>query len=156
MTISNNPELINIGVYIYQGKAYIPTIAQYVSGIFVDIDPIHLSSIDSQSLTLSMRLAKKAGHKQLPDPKSREEFLARGDPVLAATKARSWKQLARSGVAYNITWVSEHVRIEMTLLNKKGVWEFDPSKTKILPPDTPMERIAEIILEDFHSRSEVS
>lgn len=98
---------------------------------------------------------KEKGHKRIADPKSREEVLKRKDPVLAATKAKSWKQLALNGASYTIGWTEKQVRIDMSRLNKKGVWEYDLEKVRILPPDTPLEQIVEIILADIKTRPEI-
>lgn len=98
---------------------------------------------------------KKAGHKTIPDPKTRDEFLARKDPILAASGARNWKQMAKTGASYSIDWTEKEVHIDMSRLNKNGVWEYDPEKKRILPPDTSIEEIVEIILEDVETRPEV-
>ena len=42
----------------------------------------------------------------------------------------------------------------MSRLDKKGVWEHDLEKVKILPPDTQIGQIVEIILEDLKTRPE--
>lgn len=154
MLEKENPKLTVVGVDVWHGKAYIPTQAQYESGIFVDVDPVYIVSLDPDELEQAIQAVKDAGHKRLPDPKTREEFLAHKDPILAATGARSWKQLAKTGASYTIGWTDKEIRIDMSRLNKKGVWEFDLEKVKKLPPDAPIEQIVEIILEDLKARPE--
>lgn len=103
----------------------------------------------------AIQAVKDAGHKRLPDPKTREEFQRRKDPVLASTKARSWKQLARNGASYTVGWTANEIRIDMSRLDKKRRWENDPEKVRILPPDTPLEKIVEVTLEDIKTRPEL-
>ncbi len=129
-------------VYIWHGKAYLPTQAQFESGIFFGIEPVLICAVNSTELTGVIQVMKDAGHERLPEPKTREEFLTRKDVVLAETGARSWKQLAKTGVAYTISW-KENVRIDMSRLDKKGRWENDPDRVQILPLDTPIERFLE-------------
>lgn len=155
--MANKPSkyLIIAGIYVWKGKAYIPTHAQYESGIFVDIDPIYITELKPSEMIQAIKSVKEAGHKCIPDPNSREEFLKRKDPVLTATKAKSWKQLARNGASYTIGWTEKQIRIDMSCLNKKGVWEYDLGKVKLLLPDASLEQIVGIILEDIKTRPEV-
>lgn len=155
MIQKESSQLIIAGIYVWRGRAYVPTHAQYESGIFVDVEPVYLAELNADDLMRAIQAVKDAGHMRLPDPKTREEFLIRKDPVLAATKAKSWKQLARNGASYSIGWTKNEIRIDMSRLNKKGIWEYDLQKVKTLSPDTPLEYIIEIILEDIKTRPEV-
>jgi len=148
------PKVSLVVVYVWKGRAYIPIQAQYESGIFVGIEPVIIASLNIEEMAEAVRAVKDAGHKRLPDPKTREEFLARKDPVLEATHARSWKQLAKTGASYTIGWTENEVRIDMSRLDKKGRWEYDLEKARILPSDTPIDQIVEIILEDLKARPE--
>ena len=49
-----------------------------------------------------------------------------------------------------------HVRIDMSRLDKKGRWENDPEKVRILPPDTPIRsKCVKIIFDDINTRPEI-
>ena len=126
--------------------------AKYQSGIYVDIEPVYVSSLSARDLVEKIQILKYKEIIVLPDPKTWEEFLTSWkDPILSATKARNWKQLAKTGASYSISWSDNAV----SKLDKKGRWEYDPQKMRILPPDTTIEQIVEIILEDVHSRPEL-
>lgn len=140
-------------IYVWHGKAYLPTQARFESGIYVAVEPVHIASLNAHELSRIILDIKGTKLIRLPSPKAREEFQARKQVVLETTGARSWKQLAQSGVAYTIGW-KENVRIDMSRLDKKGRWENDPDKVRTLPLDTPVERIVEIILEDLKTRPE--
>lgn len=75
--------------------------------------------------------------------------------TLAATKARSWKELGRHGTSYSIHQINNVIRVDMSYTDKKGRWQNDPKKVHILAKDTPLEEIVEIILADIHTRPEV-
>jgi hypothetical protein len=125
-------------IYIWHGKGYLPTQALFESGIFVDKDPVHVAELKVDHMTKAIQVVKDAGHALLPDPKTREEFLARKSPILQATGAHSWKQLAQRGVNYSIGWTENEIRVDMSRLDKKGRWEYDPNKVRILSSDTPL------------------
>lgn len=144
-----------VGIYIYQGKAYLPAHAQFESGIFVDIEPVYVSEIEKNALAEAIQSVRDAGIDQIPNPKSHDEFRNRKDPILSITGARSWKQLEKTGVSYSITWTKKEVRIDMSKLDKKGRWVFDLAKVTLLPPDSPLENIVEIIIDDIKTRPEV-
>ena len=156
MLRTENTRLNIVGIYVGRSKAYVPTQAQYESGIFVDVEPVYIAALITDEMTQAVQAVKDAGHIRLPDPETREEFLRRKDPVLAATKARNWKELAQKGASYTVGWTEKEVRIDMSRLDKKGRWEYDPEKVRTLPPDTPLEKIVEIILEDIKTRPELT
>jgi hypothetical protein len=127
-----------VGIYIWQGKAYLPEHAQFESGRFVDIEPVYVVEISNTALVKAVRTVKDAGFGYLPDPESNDEFRKRKDPILSNTGARSWKQLARTGASYSISWTKRDLRIDMSMLDNKGRWIFDPAKVILLLPDVPI------------------
>lgn len=147
-------QLVVVSVVVWHGKAYLPVKAQLASGPFMDIEPVYTASLNAEDLLAAIKKVLAAGHPRLPDP-TREEMRRRKDPVLAATKVRSWKELARIGASYNIAWTDKEIRVNMSRLDKKGRWEFDPGKMRIFPPDTPLPGIIAVILEDIRSRPEL-
>lgn len=143
-----------VGIYVWGGKAYLPIQARLESGAFMDIEPVYTASLNAEDLLAAIEKVLAAGHPRLPDP-TREEMRRRKDPVLAATKVRSWKELARIGASYDIAWTDKEIRVNMSRLDKKGRWEFDPGKMRIFPPNTPLPDVIAVILEDIQSRPEL-
>ncbi len=143
-----------VGIYVWRGKAYLPVLAQLESGPFMDIEPVYTAGLNAEELISAVEKVLAAGHPRRPDP-TREEIRKRKDPVLAATKARNWKEMARTGAAYDITWTDKEIRVEMSRLDKKGRWEWDPAKRRHFPPNTPLLDIIATILEDIRSRPEL-
>lgn len=143
-----------VGIYVRHGKAYLPVIAQMESGPFLDIEPVYRVDLHPEALVGAIQHVLAAGHPRRPDP-TRDELRPSNDPVLKATGARSWKELARTGASYSITWTDDAIRVEMSRLDRKGRWEWDPAKRRWFPPDAPLDAIVAVILEDIRSRPEV-
>jgi len=120
----------------------------------MDLEPVYIADLNIESLSLAVKKVLAAGHPYLPNP-TREEMRRRKDPVLAATKARSWKELAKAGASYSIAWTDKEIQVSMSRRDKKGRWEWDPEKMRSFPLDTPLQEIVAVILEDIQSRPEV-
>lgn len=148
-------KLTVVGIYVWREKAYLPVQAQFESGIFTNIEPVLVVNLDTDELVSAIQKVKDVGCPKLPEP-TRKEWLERKDPVLAATKARSWKELARRGASYTIGWANKEARLDVSRVDKQGRWENDPAKVKVFPEDTPLQVIVTIILEDISSRSKLS
>lgn len=143
-----------VSIYVYRGKAYLPVQAKFESGIWTGTEPVYTAELNADELVGAIKKVIAAGHQVLPDP-TREEWQKQKDPILAATKARSWKALARNGASYSIYQKAEAIEVDMSYTDKKGRWQFDPEKVRIFPKDTPLEEIMEVILADARSRPEV-
>lgn len=143
-----------VSIVVWRGKAYLPVQALLESGLWMDLEPVYVADLDPTSLLSAVEKVLIAGHPRLPDP-TREEMQRRKDPILTATQARSWKELARTGAAYSIDWTDKEIRVDTSRLDKKGRWEWDPEKIRTFPPDTPLQDIVAVILEDIQSRPEV-
>lgn len=142
-----------IGIYIWQGKAYLPVQARLESGVWVDVEPVAIADLTMDALATAVERVIAAGHRTLPDPTG-EEWQQRKDPVLPATGARSWKELARNGASYTISQEDDEIRVDMSYTDKKGRWQNDPEKVRVFPRETPPTRIAKVILDDIESRVE--
>lgn len=147
-------KLTVVGIYVWRGKAYLPVQAQFESGVFVDIEPVYVTALSMEELLSAVKKVLAAGHPRLPNP-TREEMQQRKSPILMATKVRSWKELARTGASYDIEWTDKEIRVDMSRLDKQGRWEWDPAKTCAFPPDTPLQDVIAVILEDIQSRPEL-
>lgn len=143
-----------VGIYIWRGKAYLPVQARLESGAWVDTEPVFIAELTVDALTLAVERVIAAGHRSLPDP-TREEWEQRKDPVLAATTARSWKELARNGASYTISQEDDEIRVDMSFTDKKGRWQNDPEKVRVFQKEIPLNTIVKVILEDIKSRPEI-
>ena len=143
-----------VSIFVWRGRAYVPVQAQYESGIFTSVEPVLTVDLTLGELTSAVGAVLVAGHPHLPNP-TREEAQKRNDPVLMAAKASTLKEMMSEGASYGIAWTNKEVRVDMSRLDKKGRWEFDPAKVRVFPLDTPLEEVLAVILEDIRSRPEL-
>jgi len=144
----------SVSIVIWQGKAYVPGQARIEAGMWMDVEPVYVSEIELGSLKVAVEKVLSFGHPLLPTP-TQEDIKRMKSPLLAATKARSWKDLARAGASYGVDWTDQHVRVDMSYRDKQGRWQNDPAKVRTFPLDTPLEEVLAVILEDIRSRPEL-
>ena len=144
----------SVSIVIWQGKAYLPCQARIEAGMWMDVEPVYVSEIELGSLKMVVEKVLSFGHPLLPTP-TQEDIKRMKSPLLAATKARSWKDLARAGASYGVDWTDQHVRVDMSYRDKQGRWQNDPAKVRTFPLDTPLEEVLAVILEDIRSRPEL-
>jgi len=144
----------SIGIVVWHGKAYLPVQARLESGAWMDLEPVYIADLNIESLSSVIKKVLAAGHPYLPNP-TQEEMRRRKSPILAATGARNWKELAKAGASYSIDWTDKEIQVSMSRLDKRGRWEWDPEKMRAFPPDTPLQEIVATILEDIRSRPEL-
>ena len=147
-----------ISIIFYRKHLHIPTMGITPSGLRQAIEPIYIAELDRKSFVQAMRSAIEAGHPRVEGIPYSE--YKKQDPILRVTKARSWKALARDGLAYSILWRPDLKEIQIDLpdeADKKG--RFEPLTTKNMKwrivhfsIDTPLEELAEFILEDIQKR----
>ncbi len=145
-------EPIVVVIDVWRGKAYLPVQARYEIGGSMDVEPVYVADLTAEDLMEAIE--KVLGHPRMP-ALTREEIRHRADPVLKATGARSWKELSQTGASYVIGWSDKETRIDMSRLDKKGRWEYDLAKIKILSSNAPLKDIAAIIMGDIRTRPEV-
>ena len=142
-----------VGLYIYDEKAYLPTIARIRTGGWFDMEPVLICNLVVDEIVSAIEDLVAKGH-GVVEPTDSEMGNLRKGAILRATKTRSWRELAKKGVSYSIDYSPDQIRIDMTRLDNKGRWEYDPSKVKVLSIDATTEQIVMIILSDFQSRRE--
>lgn len=141
------------GIYIWQGKAYVPTYGRVVGGgPFVEIEPVFTVELVKDQMVRVIKSALAAGHPPAPNLSAQERD-RRVSPILVATGARNWSDLYRKAVTYTIEWGPNGVFLEHSRRAPKGGWEFDPEKRQQFAPDTSIEDIVDVILHDIEARS---
>lgn len=141
-----------ITLYVWHSWAYLPIQGRVEKGAWTNLDPVQVVQLKEDDLVRAMQEVLASGH-PLVTEKEWEIIKQKSDPLLKATKARSWKQLAKEGAAYSIAILPDQVILYMTMVNRQGKWEFDPAKTITFPPDTDLSVLAQTILDDVRSRN---
>lgn len=143
--------LRSASIIYYQGKFYIPSSIESISGIIIDAEPVYVTGVNIDEMRKVIETVLLTPRPRVPDL-TRDEWKKRKDPVLNATGAKSWKELARKGSSYNIGWSDKQKRLDIARVNKQGKWEFDPEKARLFSVSTPLETILKIILDDVNSK----
>lgn len=143
-----------VDIVVYRGKAYLPALGQFPSGIYTAIEPVQVAQLTMDDLASAARKILERGISPLPEVTA-EEWRRRSDPLLKATKVRNWKELGRNGLSYGITWTDQHICVDMSYRDKQGRWQNDPAKVRTFPLDTPLEDVLAVILEDIRARPEL-
>lgn len=141
----------SVSIVVWHGKAYLPCQARIEAGMWMDMEPVYVTDVNVEGLKAAIEKVLAVGHPLLPNP-TQEEVKRLKSPLLLATKARSWKELAQTGVSYGIEWTEQHIRVDMSYQDKLGRWQNDPAKVRIFPPDTPLEDVIAVILADVRTR----
>ena len=151
-----------VSIIYYKNRIFIPTMGITPSGLHQAIEPVYVAELDKESLVQEIRTVIEAGYPQVESIPYSE--YKRQDPILQATKARSWKALARRGLAYTIMWRPDLGEIQIDLpdeADRKG--RIAPLTTENMawrivhfPIDTSLEELAKFIIEDIRKREGVS
>lgn len=145
------------GVFVYRGKAYVPTEALLEgggTGTFMVVEPIYTADLTVNDLTNVLEGVATVGHPVIPEPRILG-YPPNRDPVLRVAKVRSWRQLARSGASYTIIWEPDAIVLYISRLDRQSRFETDEAKTRKFSPDTPIRSIVEAIVLDAESRPEL-
>jgi len=143
---------VRVSILIWKGNAYIPTMAPYEYGAWIKKDPVIISSPELEKLIPAIEEIITSNLTQ--QTVLGDDVEKRIDPILHATKARSWYKLAETGASYLIDWTDNQITVNMTLPGKKNKFQFDKDKIKQFPSDTSLRDILSVILDDLHSRPE--
>jgi hypothetical protein len=140
-----------VGITVWKARAYLPSYAQHKSGTIIQVDPVYVTGLNEAELSSAVEKVLSSDIKVLPNP-TKEEWKKRKDPLLAATGAKSWLELARKGGSYGIEWIPQGIRLDISRVDKKGRWEIDPAKVQIFKLDTPIKELIKVILDDVRTK----
>ncbi|NUM46267.1 MAG: hypothetical protein HUU38_16310 [Anaerolineales bacterium] len=142
-----------ITVHVYGDKAFVPSKARYETGLTVDKDPVYISDLKAENVVSIIENARMASKEKLPFSANRDQVIRdAAKPILLATGAKSWKELAKSGIAYMLIWTDDIITLAISELDKKGRYEYPKSKERTFSSDTTLIEVVHVILEDVNSR----
>jgi len=144
-------------VYVRQGKAYLPVVAQTETELFIETEPVYTAGLTSDDLVAALEKVLAAGHPKVPTPTTKEEFhhLFRTAPVLRVAQVKSWKELSQHCAVYKIEWAEQAVTVYIVQLDHLGRAEFASAKRLAYGGNVPLRVIVEGILKDVQSRPEL-
>ncbi len=144
-------------VLVRRGKAYLPTVTITQAGFDHYMDPVYVADLNVPSLAAKLEVVKSAGNPRVPTPSLEElNHPKQHDPLFRAVGVGTWRKLEEGGAMYAIRWSEKGVRVYVTTPGKRlGDFRYDEDRERNLPPDTPVEEVARVILEDVRSRPEL-
>jgi hypothetical protein len=138
-------------IVIWEKKAFIPTNARTPSGFFTGIEPVHKVNPILDELFPVVQKVLFSEPKLLPQL-TRDGIKTQQGLLPKITGARSWKRLGQKGISYIIELTDKGFLVEMSRLDSKGRWEFDPDKRTTFLPDTDLSVVIQAILDDLKTR----
>ena len=128
-------------VYLRNGTAFVPTVAQTDAGFFLDIDPVGVvSATETKALQDAVKQAIGRGNPRVPTP-TRSAF---PKPVLLKyAKVKSWPAFERGCLSWTIVEKDGVYRVKQGRKRPDRGWEDDPEKIEELPPGTGIDEVAQ-------------
>jgi hypothetical protein len=128
-------------VYLRQGVAYIPTVAQTDAGFFLDVDPVAVvSATDTEALQHAIKQAIGRGNPKVPAP-TRAAF---PKPVLLGyAKVKSWSAFEKGCLSWTIVEKNGVYCVKPGLKRPDHGWEDDPKRIEALQPGTDIDEVAQ-------------
>ena len=138
-------------IFISNDAAYLAVLGKTEVGFFLEIDAPIRSDLTVVSLTEALRKVVGIGNPFVRHPPQSE--LDRTTPIQKALGMRSWRKMAQVGVIRcAIWWTSENIVVAFSPRQTRDIQDTDFSSQRRLPPDTPLQTIAEIILTEVSDR----
>ena len=141
------------GIYIYQGKAYLPVLGKSEVWYFHPTEEVIICDLALEPLVASLRRIVERGNPPIRHP-TQAEF-RKPDSVQRALGFRSYRQMAKAGVmACTVGWPADEGEIALAL-SPQGVDDIrkiDYTNEEHFPWDTDLETIARRILDEWESR----
>src|SRR5882672_2271708 len=116
-------------VYLRNGIAFIPTVAQTDAGFFLDIDPVAvISATDAEALQDPIKQAMGRGNPKVPTP-TRAAFPK--PVVLKYAKVKSWSAFEKGCLNWTIVVEDGVYHIKRGRKRPDHGWEDDPKHIEV-------------------------
>jgi hypothetical protein len=142
-------------VIIHRGKAYIPVEAKIEGGPYVAVEPVYEAALTEDAVVAAFEKVIASGHPQMKPPLLPVEWRLRKDPVLAATGARSWRQLDKVSAFYGIWWHDGQVTLYLHPLDQDREPLIAADRVRTFADDASVREIVQTILDDVRLLSRV-
>ncbi len=155
-----------VDITVRAGKGYLPTLHKSEKHhLYVPREPVLVAELTPEGLAAAIRQKLAEGNPPIELPEDRAEFSkwwkeatrgkGKSSPVVKAAGVKSWKEFGQKARAYSIGWTDNRIIVDMSKPFERGGFLYDPKKAREFPPDTPLEQIVEVLLEDMRSIPEL-
>lgn len=128
-------------VYLRNGIAFVPTVAQTDAGFYLDVDPVGVvSATDTQALQHAVKQAIGRGNPKVPTP-TRAAFPK--PVVLKYAKAKSWSVFEKGCLNWTIVEKDGVYHVKPGRKRPDRGWEDDPKRSEALPPGIGIDEVAQ-------------
>ncbi len=132
----------------YRDKVYLPTMGKTDVGIYWETGAVITCAAEAHDLAEALQRLRETETPSIPHP-TRNEW-RRVQPSQKAMGFRSWRKMTEAGViTCGVSWTNDSIRVYFS--KPENVQEFGAHEIR-LPPDTPLEVIAERILDYVRKR----
>jgi hypothetical protein len=141
-------------VYLRNGTAFVPTVAQTDAGFFLNIDPVGVvAATDSEALRQAIEQALARGNPKIPTP-TRATF---PKPVLLKyAKTKSWSAFEKTCLNWTIVEKDGVYQVKQGRKRPDRGWEDDPARIEVLPPGTGIGQVAQRVTFSVQNALETS
>jgi len=140
-------------VYLRNGIAFIPTVAQTDEGFFLDVDPVGVvSATNTEALQHAIKQAIGRGNPKVPAP-TRAAF---PKPVLLRyAKVKSWSAFEKGCLNWTIVEKGDVYHVKQGRKRSDAGWEDDPKRIEALPPGIGIDEVARRVTSSIQAALEV-
>jgi hypothetical protein len=128
-------------VYLRNGTAFVPTVAQTDAGFFLNVDPVGVvSATDTEALQHAVKQAIGRGNPKVPTP-TRADFPK--PVVLKYAKIKSWSAFEKGCLYWTIVEKDGVYDVKQGRKRLDRGWEDDPNRIEVLPPGISIDEVAQ-------------
>lgn len=136
-------------LYIRNGTAYVPTVAQTEAGFFLDVDPVAVVPVtDTEALQNALKLSIDRGNPRVPTP-TRAAFPK--PVVLKYAKVKSWAAFEKGCSNWTIVQQDGCYQIKRGRKRPDSGWEDDAGQIEALPVGIGIDEIAQRVTSSVQS-----
>jgi hypothetical protein len=122
-------------MWIWQGKAYLPVLAEVKPGDFAEASPVYAAHLTQADLIAAMESVINTGHQPKPAQVDEE------DPLLTATNAVSREELIRQATIFIVQWTREQVELDVVDAKNDAL-----QRVQSFPADASLATISTTVL----------
>ena len=131
----------NWGIYIVGRQVIIPTVGRTEAGLYLDIEPVAVVSLDdTEGLIQNILAMVQQGNPRVPAP---QRGMFPKPVVLKYTKAKSWAAFERAAVCWSISLADGEFRIGPFARAADKGWEEDPDLMHRIADSAPLESVVQ-------------
>lgn len=137
-------------LYVFSGKALLPTVAQTEDGFFLDVNPVSIVlADDAPAFTSAFTAVLAAGNPLVAVPTGDQEP---GSVLLEALGLKRWETFERQAIFYSIHCAADRIALYITGRGENGLWAVNEQNQMNFPADMSWAEFAAAVWQDVSQR----